>query len=218
MDLRGFKFTCVDPSDFSGHKQGHWSAWVESNLNLEVGLWEGSCLLFAAYPRGDKVSMLTHTYPHKPIRLKWPYAITRLTAHIMSGLMSDLVICKFRKSMVTHDTKCPYWDQVSLNNPNPNPNYLLLLPTDLAYQLSTLHCACPNYFNCVNSYSASHNNWCTETLLNRVITAQWEGMGDAGSARYEPALHPSSLTIRVLSYMNCQRSTHSSNRAWQFKC
>ena len=28
-----------------------------------------------------------------------------------------------------------------------------------------------------NSYSASHDNWCTETLLNRVITAQCEGMG-----------------------------------------
>ena len=29
----------------------------------------------------------------------------------------------------------------------------------------------------VNSYSASHDNWCTETLWNRVITAQCEGMG-----------------------------------------
>ena len=34
----------------------------------------------------------------------------------MCGLISDLVICKFRQSMVIHDTKCPYWDQVSLNN------------------------------------------------------------------------------------------------------
>ena len=34
--------------------------------------------------------------------------------------MSDLVICKFRKSMVIHDTECPHWDQMSLNNPNPN--------------------------------------------------------------------------------------------------
>ena len=37
----------------------------------------------------------------------------------MYGLMSDLVICKFRKSMVVHDSECPYWDQVSLNNSNP---------------------------------------------------------------------------------------------------
>ena len=55
-----------------------------------------------------------------------------------------------------------------------------------------------------NMQSASHDNWCTETLLNRVITAQWEGMGDVGSARYEPALLPPYPTIRVLSYSNCQ--------------
>ena len=39
--------------------------------------------------------------------------------------MSDLVICKFRKYVVIHDTECPYWNQVSLNNINPtqlNPN------------------------------------------------------------------------------------------------
>ena len=29
-----------------------------------------------------------------------------------------------------------------------------------------------------------------ETLVNRTITVQWEGMGDVGSARYEPALLP----------------------------
>ena len=57
--------------------------------------------------------------------------------------------------------------------------------------------------------SASQDNWCTGTLLNRMITAQWEGMGDVGSAMYEPALLPPCLTIRVLSYSNCQRSTLS---------
>ena len=41
----------------------------------------------------------------------------------------------------------------------------------------------------VNSQSASHD-------------AQWEGMGDVGSARYEPALLPRCPTIRVLSYSN----------------
>ena len=42
--------------------------------------------------------------------------------------------------------------------------------------------------------------------LNKVlvvtIDAQWEGMGDVGSARYEPALLPPCPTIRVLSYSN----------------
>ena len=34
-------------------------------------------------------------------------------------------------------------------------------------------------------------------------------MGDVGSARYEPSLLPPCPTIRVLSYSNYQRSTHS---------
>ena len=51
-----------------------------------------------------------------------------------------------------------------------------------------------------NSYSASHDNWCTETLLNRVITAQCEGMGEVGSARYESALLPPCPSIRALCY------------------
>ena len=51
-----------------------------------------------------------------------------------------------------------------------------------------------------NSYSASHDNWCTGTLWNRVITAQCEGMGEVGSARYEPALLPPCSSIRAYCY------------------
>ena len=61
----------------------------------------------------------------------------------------------------------------------------------------------------INSYSASHNNWCTATLWNRIITAQCEVMGEVGSARYEPALLPPCPSIRALCYRNCQRSTQS---------
>ena len=43
----------------------------------------------------------------------------------------------------------------------------------------------------------------TLTVLVATIDAQWEGMGDVGSARYEAALLPPCLTIRVLSYSNC---------------
>ena len=39
-------------------------------------------------------------------------------------------------------------------------------------------------------------------VLVTTIDAQWEGMGDVGSARYEPALLPPCPTIRVLSYSN----------------
>ena len=53
----------------------------------------------------------------------------------------------------------------------------------------------------------SHGNWCTATLWNRIMTARCEGMGEVGSARYEPALLPPCPSIRVLSYSNCQRST-----------
>ena len=46
-------------------------------------------------PLGDKVSMLTHIYPHKAWRKIEVIIckITRLTAHFMYGLMSDLLIC-----------------------------------------------------------------------------------------------------------------------------
>ena len=42
----------------------------------------------------------------------------------------------------------------------------------------------------------------THKVLVATIDAQWEGMGDVGSARYKPALLPPCLTIRVLSYSN----------------
>ena len=37
----------------------------------------------------------------------------------------------------------------------------------------------------------------TLKVLVATIDAQWEGMGDAGAARYEPALLPPCPTIRV---------------------
>ena len=42
--------------------------------------------------------------------------------------------------------------------------------------------------------------WFTLKVLVATIDAQWERMGDVGSARYEPALLPPCPTIRVLSY------------------
>ena len=44
------------------------------------------------------------------------------------------------------------------------------------------------------------NNKLTLKVLVATIDAQWEGMGDVGSARYKPALLPPCPTIRVLSY------------------
>ena len=42
----------------------------------------------------------------------------------------------------------------------------------------------------------------TLKVLVATIDAQWEGMGDVESARYEPALLPPCPTIRVLSCSN----------------
>ena len=42
----------------------------------------------------------------------------------------------------------------------------------------------------------------TPKVLVTTIDAQWEGMGDVGSARYEPALLAQCPTIRVLTYSN----------------
>ena len=42
----------------------------------------------------------------------------------------------------------------------------------------------------------------TLKVLVMTIDAQWEGMGDVGLARYEPALPSPCPTIRVLSYSN----------------
>ena len=47
------------------------------------------------------------------------------------------------------------------------------------------------------------NMWLlTFKVLVTTIDAQWEGMGDVGSARYKLALLPPCPTIRVLSYSN----------------
>ena len=48
----------------------------------------------------------------------------------------------------------------------------------------------------------SHTYILILTVLVVTIDAQWEGMGDVGSARYELALLPPCPTIRVLSYSN----------------
>ena len=69
---------------------------------------------------------------------------------------------------------------------------------------------CPLVFNlmfailCSFSVRLDARNCHCLTLKVLVATtdAQWEGMGDVGSARYESALLPPRPTIRVLSYRN----------------
>ena len=63
-----------------------------------------------------------------------------------------------------------------------------------------------NFCHLVYDKHEKGNKLCIDGLTLKVlvatIDAQWEGMGDVGSARYEPALLPPCPTIRVLSYSN----------------
>ena len=57
-------------------------------------------------------------------------------------------------------------------------------------------------FMCIPTLQQVDSMWLALTVLVTTIDAQWEGMGDVGLARYEPALLPPCPTIRVLSYSN----------------
>ena len=48
----------------------------------------------------------------------------------------------------------------------------------------------------------THPRLTLTVLVTTIIYAQWEGMGDVGSARYELALLPPCPTIRVVRYSN----------------
>ena len=62
-------------------------------------------------------------------------------------------------------------------------------------------CARVHYMlNGVDRYMQRTVNHLSLKVLVMAIEAQWEGMGDVGLARYEPALLPPCPTIRVLSY------------------
>ena len=54
---------------------------------------------------------------------------------------------------------------------------------------------------CMQCYWIGHQTLTLKVLVT-TIDAQWEGMGDVGSARYEPALLPPCPTIKVLRYSN----------------
>ena len=82
-------------------------------------------LTFTSYGVIKWVCEPIHTHTNPWGRWKWHiYANTRLTAHFMCGLMSDLVICKFRKKY-SHT-----WHWMSLLRPGvikqhkPNPAHV----------------------------------------------------------------------------------------------
>ena len=69
-----------------------------------------------------------------------------------------------------------------------------------------VHCH-KTLWSTMNLYGWTHyetylDSGLTIKVLVTTIDAQWERMGDVGSARYEPALLRPCPTIRVLSYSN----------------
>ena len=76
-----------------------------------------------------------------------------------------------------------------------NANFLQVY---VRMRVECLRCSCSVYISIVYIM----NCLLTLKVLVTTIDAQWEGMRDVGSARYEPALLPPCPTIRVLSYSN----------------
>ena len=68
---------------------------ISGKVGLKTDFQEQLSYSIKNTPLGDKVSMLIHIYPHIARRKIEVIIckITRLTAHFMCGLMSDLLIC-----------------------------------------------------------------------------------------------------------------------------
>ena len=109
------------------------------------------------------------------------------------------------------------WTSAKNHMPSHTPwSYLEFPQNDIMYAFfqyvktgplfCSSNCKCMEYFSeCRDkSVSVARDQWPVLTLkvLVATIDAKWEGMGDVGSARYEPALLPPCTTIRVLSYSN----------------
>ena len=180
--------------------------------------------LASAVPsRVIKLRMLTDACPHNSWGwLRWSSAIIGVTAHFTCCLVSDLVIWSWKEYDAVYDDKCPYWDYVSFNNANlvfgvsqcQCLNYrfwecnVSVHHWHCAQSLAVILCCGVKWATCTSIQKSSVYVWIqqldvlTLKVLVATIYAQWEGMGDVGSARYEPALLPPYPTIRVLSYSN----------------
>ena len=106
---------------------------ISSRSRMAIGTWYEQicfdhCNPYIALPsrviKWVCYPMYTHTNPWG--KIKWPYAITKLTAHFMYGLIFDLMFYNFRKNVVIRDTECPYWNQVSWSNTKPNQTKLYI--------------------------------------------------------------------------------------------
>ena len=121
--------------------------------------------------------MLTHTYPHKPPE-------EDSSDHMQSPGWQPtfcvawcLMICKFRKSVVIHDTECPYWDHTSLNNTNQNQNLSVLFFKLLIFHLVSHAWIILIYISNLNDVYLVLWNQITVTLYNPYIRVPYYHSG-----------------------------------------
>ena len=115
---------------------------------------------------------------------------------------------KVYKSMVIHDTECPYWDQVSFNNTKPNQTIACAEPNQIVSSWQVQGCSFIMLTLTLPGPSAgvsgSLDSYCSlKTLML--------GMGEVVPARTSPTLlPPSSRTVlslscfKVLQCINCR--------------
>ena len=126
-----------------------WSGDLQNNLKKDGYTWHWMCLLRPGVIKECKPNLflppsfssppppppdplgwwseyvnpyIPHTNTNPRQKSKWSYAITRLRAHCMYGLVSDLVICKiiWKRMVIIHDTECPYWNTGVIKQYKPN--------------------------------------------------------------------------------------------------
>ena len=137
----------------------------------------------------EHVKIHTHTNPRG--RLNWPCAITRPTTYFTCGLVSALAICKRSKA----------YGHVMTPNVLTQPGYNETTQTRFMHifgEHGTQTSDSRIWLYPLKCLSWQLMHW--DTFKQDIITAQWEGMGDVGLLRYERALLPPCLTIRVLRY------------------
>ena len=151
------------------------------------------------YPQDDKVSMLIHTYKHKPLR-KNKVTICNHQAGSPFYVWLDVWPgdLQVQKSMVIHDIECPHQDQVSLNNTNPDPLNILItwcLYGQLLKKTSRNHprgCRRERENPSHLVWPLTENNWKTAPILAfkvlnfwKVIQ-KWSGWISDGYCRLKP--------------------------------
>ena len=159
--------------------------------------------------RGDKMSVLFHTYPCKP-RRKINVAISdhQVGSPFFVWCLPWWCVSTKKETLnVLTETMC-HWKTQTIHQ--GYSNRLFVFQVLLFLNITAVPVFC---LGAIYGYTALKSRYYTLISLRKyhhlnlrvlvtTIDAQWEGMGDVGLARYEPALLLPCPTIRVLSYSN----------------